>query len=112
MMLYALQFFGLMLNSQFALNRLARRFVRLGVDEQAASDLVAAWRAAVRRRVITCCFAIVSLGVILNNFPRHSIEHQAAAVLIYVGLFVLTSQFSNSWFLRPGDLKNFFLRHR
>ena len=105
--LFALRLFGLMLNSRLALGHLARHYVRHGMDEQAAAEVVAAQRAGVRRRAITCCFVLIALGVILNNFPRRSIAHQIAAVLIYTGLFLLTSQFSNKWLLRPGDLKKY-----
>jgi hypothetical protein len=49
--------------------------------------------------------AAIALGVVMNSSPRRSLVHEIAAILIYVGLFVLCSQFSNRWFLRPGDLK-------
>jgi hypothetical protein len=109
--LRTLQVLGLGFNSPMALGALTRMRVREGLDEDAASELVALQRARVRRRTITACFALIALGVLLNHSPRRSLAHTVAAVLIYGGLFVLASQFSRAWVLRPGTItKQLFRR--
>ena len=109
--LRTLQMLGLGFNSPMALGALTRMHVREGLDEDAAAELVAVQRARVRRRTITACFALIALGVLLNHSPHHSIAHTIAAVLIYGGLFVLASQFSRAWTLRPSTItKQLFRR--
>ncbi len=108
----ALNFFGLLLNSQIALKSLARHYARQGMDEQAAADLVAGQRAQVKRRAITASCALIAVGVIMNGSQRRSPIHDIASLLIYVGLFVLTTQIHRGWFLNPADLKDYLLRRR
>ena len=108
--LRSLQLVGLVLNSQLALGALAKVYVRAGMTEVAAAERVARERSMMRRRTVTACFALVAIGVVMNNSPRRSTAHQIAAALIYAGLFLLATQFSNRWFLKPGDLKKFVLR--
>ncbi len=47
----------------------------------------------------------------VNDASNKPLAHQTATVLIYTGLFVLSVQFSDKWFLRSGDLKDYLLRH-
>ncbi len=108
----ALNFFGLLLNSQIALKSLARHYARQGMDEQAAADLVAGQRAQVKRRAITASCALIAVGVIMNGSQRRSPIHDIASLPIYVGLFVLTTQIHRGWFLNPADLKDYLLRRR
>ncbi|TBR77008.1 MAG: hypothetical protein EPN64_04615 [Burkholderiaceae bacterium] len=107
-----LQLFGLLLGSGTALKLLTRLHVRQGMDEQAASDLVSGQRALAKRRAITFNCVLVAIGVIVNGASVKPLAHQTAVVLIYTGLIVLSVQFSGKWFLRPGDLKDYLLRHR
>lgn len=108
----ALNFFGLLLNSQIALKSLARHYARQGMDEQAAADLVAGQRAQVKRRAITASCALIAIGVVLNGSRHRPAIHDIASLLIYVGLFVLTTQIHRGWFLNPADLKDYLLRRR
>jgi hypothetical protein len=108
----ALEFFGLVLNSGTALKALARLYsAEMESDEEAAAVRVAEQRALVRRRAITACFAAIAVGLLLNNSAKRSLTHDVAGFLIYAGLFVLSSQFSDRWPLRPGAVaKRFFRR--
>ena len=100
----ALEGFALILNSQMAREALIRRYVAEGTSAEQAAQRMASLRACARRRVISGCLALLALGALLNNAPRHSLGHRLAPVLIYAALFVLASQFSDKWFLRPGQI--------
>jgi hypothetical protein len=76
---FLLEFFGLLLGSGTALKLLARLYVRQGMDEQAASDLIAGRRARAKRRAITFSGVLIANGVVVLD--REAIRPNLAGLL-------------------------------
>jgi hypothetical protein len=102
------------MGSPLAMKALARRLVReRGLGEIDACAEVERLRAITRRRCITGSCVLLATGVSMNQAPNRSTMRSAAAVVTFLALFLLASQYTSRWLPRTGSaLRSLFRRPR